>query len=104
MKGRFVFMSIAVLLVMLVMVLTDPSLGLIKNTPVPGLISNLVILLSSVIFIVLLHFSTKGLFDYIDMAEQVKNASRTPEGAGMVLIARGLGMIAIALVILAATA
>ena len=45
----------------------------------------------------------KALLDYIDLEQYFKKALMTPEGSGMALIAVSVMMLAISVVILAAT-
>lgn len=103
MRFRHAFMGIGGILVLLILLLTDPQNQLITNLPFgAGTLAILIILLSSLLYITVLHLSRKALFDYIDMEEYFKKAILTPEGAGMALIAVGLAMVSIAVVILAA--
>jgi hypothetical protein len=104
MRFRNVFLGIGSILVMAVLLLSDPDSGLVKNLPFgAGTLSFLIILVSSVLYIGVLHLGRKALFDYIDLEEYFKKAKLSPEGAGYALISVGLFSIAIAIVILAAS-
>ncbi|MEM5878405.1 MAG: hypothetical protein QXF12_06025 [Candidatus Aenigmatarchaeota archaeon] len=104
MRMRHVYMIIGGLLVILLLLLSDPDSGLIRNLPFgSGVVSLLIVLFSSVLYVGFLHVSRKALIDYIDLEVYFKRALQTPEGAGQAIIGVGLIMISISLVILAAT-
>ena len=104
MRFRNVFLGIGSLLVVAVLLLSDPDSGLIQNLPFgAGTLSILIILVSSNLYIGLLHLARKALVDYIDLEQYFKKALMTPEGSGMALIAVSIMMLAISVVILAAT-
>lgn len=104
MRFRQVFVGMGSLLTVGVLLLSDPDGGLVKNLPFgSGTLSILIILVSSILYIGLLHFARKGLIDYIDLEQYFKKALQTPEGAGLALIGVGLIMVSIAIVISAAT-
>lgn len=103
MRFRNVFLGVGSALVTAVLLMSDPDSGFVRNLPFgAGTLSFLIILVSSILYVGLLHLSRKGLFDYLDLEEYFKKAKLSPEGAGMALIAVGLFSIAIAIVILAA--
>lgn len=103
MRFRNVFLGIGSILVVLVLLMSDPDSGLIHNLPFgAGTLSFMIILISSILYVGLLHLSRKALFDYIDLEEYFKKAKLTPEGSGQALIAVGLFSIAVAIVINAA--
>ena len=104
MRFRDLFLGIGSILTLAVLVLSDPDNGLVENLPFgAGTLSILIVLVSSILYIGLLHMARKALMDYLDMLTYFKKALGTPEGAGLALIAVGLIMISVALVILAAT-
>lgn len=103
MRFRNVFLGIGSILVTIVLLMSDPDSGLVKNLPFgAGTLSFMIILISSILYIGLLHLGRKALFDYINLEEYFKKAKLTSEGSGQALIAVGLFSIAIAIVILAA--
>lgn len=103
MRFRNIFIGMGSLLVLLLLFLTDPSTGLIKQLPFgSGALGFLIGLVLSILYIALLHLARKGLLDYIDLEEWFNKAKETSEGAGHALIGVGLMMIAIAIVIHAA--
>ena len=104
MRFRHIFMGIGSVLVLLVLLLSDPDSGLIKNMSFgAGTLTLIITLTISVLYIGTLHLGRKGLIDYIDLEQYFKKAILSPEGAGLAIIGVGLIMISIALVILAAT-
>lgn len=104
MRFRHVFIGLGSLLTIVVLLLSDPDGGFINNLPFgSGTLATLIILVSSILYIGLLHFSRKGLFDYIDLEIYFKKALQTPEGSGLAIIGIGLVMVAVSIVILAAT-
>lgn len=104
MKFRNVFLGIGSILTILVLFLSDPDGGLVQNLPFgSGTVSLLIMLVISILYIGLLHLARKALFDYINLEVYFKKALLTPEGSGMALISIAIAMVAIAVVILAAT-
>lgn len=98
------YMVVGGLLCVMVLLISDPDGGLIQNLPIGGgTVAMLIILMTSILYVGMLHISRKALIDYIDLKECFSKALKTPEGAGMALIAVGLMMVSIALVISAAT-
>lgn len=103
MRFRHVYMGIGTILVILIWLLTDPDAGLIQSMPFgSGLIATIVILTKTVLYATALHFTRKGLLDYIDLKTYFDKALQTSDGAGRALTAVGLIMIAIAIIIMAA--
>lgn len=103
MRFRNIYMAIGGLLVIMIMLGTDPDTGWFHSLPFgASTIATLVILLQSVLYVGLLHYSRKALFDYLDFEEIAQRAMRSPEGAGQLAIAIAIAMVAIAVVIVAA--
>lgn len=104
MRFRHIFLGIGGLLTVVVLLISDPDFLFIQNLPFgSGTASTLIILVTSILYIGLLHISRKGLFDYIDLEVFFKKALESSEGAGKALIAVAIAMVAIAIVIFAAT-
>lgn len=104
MRFRNVFLIIGSILTILVLLMSDPDTAFIQNLPFgAGTLTTLIILVTSILYIGLLHLSRKALMDYLDLAEYFRKALMTPEGAGLAIIGIGLMMISVSLVILAAT-
>lgn len=104
MRFRDIYLGIGSLLVVIILLLSDPDNGFIQHLPFgAGTLSILIILVVSILYVGLLHVSRKALLDYIDLAELFKKATQTPEGSGLAIIGIGLIMIAISIVILAST-
>lgn len=103
MRFRNTFLIIGSVLVVALLLISDPDGGFVQQLPFGSTtLSDLIILVRSVLYVGLLHLSRKALFDYIDLEQLFKSAHRTPEGSGKVFVGIGLAMIAIAIVIHAA--
>ena len=103
-RHRNIYMYGGSILVILLWLITDPDTGIIQNMPIgASVLATIVILLKSILYITLLHLSRKAMFDYLRMDLLFKKASDTAEGSGFALIAISLTMLAIALVMHAAT-
>lgn len=103
-RFRNVFLGIGSFLTILVLLLSDPDGGLVNHLPFGSSTLNiLIILVTSILYIGVLHLGRKALMDYLNLETYFKKALMTPEGAGLAVIGIGLMMISIALVILAAT-
>ena len=104
MRFRDVYITIGSLLVLALWIVSDPDLGLITEMSFgASTIATLVILLKSILYVGLLHFSRKALLDYVDLQKVIEKAVQSSDGAGNVVIGIGLMMIAIAIVMFAAT-
>lgn len=103
MHFRHIFLGIGSFLVVVLLLLSDPDSGLVQNLPVgASTLTILLILVSSILYVGLLHLSRKALIDYVDLSKYFAKAIQTPEGSGLAIIGIGLIMISISLVILAA--
>lgn len=103
-RFRNIFVMAGSFLVLLLWILTDPSLGLIENMEYgASTLAMLTILLKSVLYVGVLHYSRKALIDYLDFRIYLEKAGNTSTGAGLALVSVGLIMISISLVIYAAT-
>lgn len=104
MRFRNIFIGIGSLLVIILLLLSDPDGGLVQNLPFgAGTLSTIIILVVSILYVGLLHYSRKALLDYLDLEELFNKAKLTPEGSGLAIIGIGLIMISVSVVILAAT-
>lgn len=102
-RFRNVFIGIGGVLTILLMFLLDPDSRLVENLPLGATtVVQLGLILKIILFVGVLHFSRKALFDYIDLSAFFERAYQTPEGAGRALMAIALTMVAVALVALAA--
>lgn len=103
MRFRDIFLGIGSVLVLVLLLLSDPQSGLVSQLPFGaatlGLILNIVV---GLFFIGLLHLSRKALIDYIDLEVFFKKAIETSQGAGLAIVGVGLIMISVSLGILAA--
>ena len=104
MRFRNIFIGIGSLLVIILLLLSDPDGGLVQNLSFgAGTLSTIIILVISILYVGLLHYSRKALLDYLDLEELFNKAKLTPEGSGLAIIGIGLIMISVSIVILAAT-
>lgn len=102
MRFRFVFMGLGSLLTLALLILSDPSVGAIKQLPFGGATVALLLgLVLCLLYITLLHLSRKGLLDYIDLEVFFKKALETSVGAGLAIIGVGLVMLSCAVVVVA---
>ncbi len=102
-RFRNQFLVIGSILVAILFTITDPQAHLIQDLPFgANTVLLLIGLMKAIWFLGILHASRKALFDYIDMEELIKAATRSPEGAGKAIIGIGLFMIASSICILAA--
>lgn len=104
-RFRHVYIVILSIFTLLLLVATDPDSGLIQHLPFgASALATLTVLSVAVLFVSLLHVSRKGLFDYIDMGDLADKARQESTGAGLVFMGICIAMLAIAIVIFAATA
>ena len=103
MRFRDIYMLVGGLLVLLVMLGTDPDTGWVHSLPFgASTVATLVILLQCILYVGLLHYSRKALFDYLDFKEIADRAMKTSQGSGYLAMAIAIAMLAIALVMNAA--
>lgn len=104
MRFRDIFLGIGSVLVLTLLLLSDPQAGVIEQLPFGaatlGLILNIVV---SLFFIGLLHLARKALVDYIDLEVFFTKAIESATGAGLALVAVSMMMVSISIVIYAAT-
>ena len=104
MRFRHLLLGLGSILTIAVLLLSDPDNGVIQNLPFgSGTVSTLIILLTSILYIGLLHLGRKSLMDYIDLEQYFKKALSSSEGSGLAIIGVGTMMVAIAIVIFAST-
>ncbi len=104
MRFRTIYLGLGSFLVGLALLLSDPDSRLIENIPVgASTLTILIVLVSSILYVALLHLSRRALMDYLDLSKYFAKALQTSEGSGLAIIGVGLIMISVAIVILAAT-
>lgn len=104
MRFRYVYMGIGSILVVLLLLTADPDSGIISNLSFgASTLASLLVMLNIILYTAALHLSRKALLDYLDLEEFFKRAYTTPEGAGRATQAIAIIMLAIAVVIYAAT-
>ena len=103
MRFRNIYTIIGSFLVIFLWLLTDPDGGLIQHMSFgASTVATLVVLTKSLLYVTLLHYSRKALFDYIDLSEYFENAKKDGD-SGEALIALAIFTLAIAVVIYAGT-
>ena len=103
-RFRDIFIVAGGLLTILLWLVTDPNAGIIQNLPFgASTIVTLAVLLRGIWFIALLHIGRRALLDYLDLKHLFVKAEESAEGAGLAIIGVGVIMLAIAVVIVAAT-
>lgn len=102
-RFRYVFMGAGSIAALLIMLMTDPDVGFLKNLAFgSATLASLIVMLNIFFYVTSLHVSRKALMDYLDLEKAINKAMETSEGAGRVVMGVGLMMIALAIVIYAA--
>ena len=99
-RFRHTFMLLGSLLVIALLVLSDPDFGIISNLPIgASTLATLIILSKVVLYVSVLHLARKALHDYpeADAQSLFSKAKETSQGAGLALIAIALTVIAISI-------
>ena len=103
-KGRKLFFTVIIPLVLFSLYGSDPDVGIIKHLPFgTNLTNTLLILIPVFLYFAVLHIGRKILYDYVNLGEVYAKAMENPIGAGLIAIAMGITTLALAVVILAAT-
>lgn len=103
-KGRKLFFTVIIPLVLFSLYGSDPDVGIIKHLPFgTNLTNTLLILIPVFLYFAVLHIGRKILYDYINLGAVYEKAMENPIGAGLIAIAMGITTLALAVVILAAT-
>lgn len=103
MRFRHVYMIGFTFLAFLMLFVTSPDVGFIDNLPMgAGFVATVVLMLRAVIYVAILHFSRKALFDYLDMEALHEKAKEEPISAAIAMIAMAIAMVAISMLIVAA--
>lgn len=104
MRFRHIYTIFGSILVLALWLVTDPDLGIITELSYgASTIATLVILTKALLYVTLLHYSRKALFDYLDLQEYFIKAKEDPKAAGLAMIALSIFTLAIAVVIYAGT-
>ena len=104
-KNRFrnVYMIYFGVIVLLLMLLSDPDNGFIQKLPFgASLVATLVLMARAVLYAALFHVTRRGLFDYINFREFLVRALNGNVGAGVGALAIAVAMIPVAMLIVAA--
>lgn len=101
-RFRHTFMGLGSLFAAILMTVSDPDLSIISELPLAApFIATVAVLAKIVLYAGALHYTRKGLFDYIDMQELFTLAKKGNLAAAVSLVALGLIHIAIAILIYA---
>lgn len=83
--------------------LTSPDVHILDGLEYGGgFVATLVLLMRAVVYVAILHFSRKALFDYIDLEYIYDRCKENPIALGLFAVMIGLAMISIAALIVAA--
>ena len=104
MRFRTIYLGLGSILVGIILLLSDPDSQLITSIPyAASTLTILIVLMSSILYVGLLHLSRRALMDYVDLSRFFTKALQSPEGSGLAIVGVGLIMVSISIVILAAT-
>ncbi len=104
MRFRHIYTIVGSLFVLALWLFTDPDLGFIQNMEYgASTLATLVIMAKALLYVTLLHYSRKALFDYLDLEEHFIKTKEEPVASGLALIAVSIFAVAIAIVIYAGT-
>lgn len=103
MRFRHVYMVGFSILTLLLLFITSPDVGVIDSLPMgAGFLATVVLMLRAIVYVAILHFSRKALFDYLDMEALHEKAKTEPLSAAIAMVAIAIAMIAISMLIVAA--
>ncbi|MBL8387023.1 MAG: hypothetical protein JNK17_02180 [Hydrogenophaga sp.] len=91
MRFRYVYMVGGSLAVLAALYFTDPDKGVMTGMAALALVAN-------VLAVAAAHFSRKGMFDYLDLEAVMREAMKSPSGAGRVF--QGVCLVIAALLLL----
>ena len=104
MRFRHIYTIVGSLVVLLLWLFTDPDLGIIQNLSYgASTVATLVILTKALLYVTLLHYSRKALFDYLDLEEFFTKAKENSQSSAIALIAVSIFTLAISVAIYAGT-
>lgn len=106
-RFRNIYLFFVTIGVVVLLFLTDPDNKIIQGFSYgAGVLASLILLLKAVVYVTLLHFTRKAMFDYIDMGDlyDIITSKKDPVGAGLYAIAVSIATLAFALLIFAAVA
>lgn len=105
MRFRDLYVIFGSILTVILLVLSDPDLGLVQNLGIgAGTINTLVFLFKGILGCALLYITRKAMQDYpeADFQNLGSRARATPEGAGLYAVANAIMTLAYAVVIIGA--
>ena len=100
MRFRHIYTIVGSLIVLALRLVTDPDVGIIKNLEFgASTLATLVILAKALLYVTLLHYSRKALFDYLDLEEYFIKAKQEPISSAIALVAVSIFAVAISVLI-----
>lgn len=100
MRLRALFLGVGSLVTLFLLLMVDPDTGIVQNLPIgAGVIGLLVTLMTTIFYLVVLHWGRKSFLDYLDLKKLFDKAVLTSEGAGYAIIGVSLIMVSISIVI-----
>lgn len=103
-RGKQLFFTIIIPLVMFSIYATDPDVGVIHDLPIgTNLANTLLILIPTFLYYAVLYIGRKILYDYVNLGKVYRKAMESPTGAGMIFLGIAVVTLALAVVIMAAT-
>jgi len=102
-RFRYVYMLFGSTLILGALFVTSPDHTFLSELPYgAGFIATIVLMLRAVLYVAILHYSRKALFDYIDLEELYLKAKTEPLAAAVAMVAIAISLIAVSLLIVSA--
>lgn len=102
-RFRYVYMIFGSLLILGALFVASPDHTFLSELPYgAGFIATIVLMLRAVLYVAILHYSRKALFDYIDLEELYLKAKTEPLAAAVAMVAIAISLIAVSLLIVSA--
>lgn len=102
-RFRYVYMLLGSILTLSALFITSPDQTFLSDLSYgASFIATIVLMLRAVLYVAILHFSRKALFDYIDLEELYLKAKTEPLAAAVGMVAIAISLIPVALLIVAA--
>ncbi len=102
-RFRYVYMLFGSLLILGALFVTSPDQEILTNLSYgAGFIATIVLMLRAVLYVAILHYSRKALFDYINIEELYDKAKLEPTAAAIAMLSVSVSLIAVSMLIVAA--
>lgn len=104
MRLRHTFLVLGSLSACIAWVVCDPDVGVIQNLPIGSqLVTWLLFLAKTVVYLSLAHLARKSFFDYLDLSSIIEKATETSQGAGLAMVGVSIFFLGISIIMFAAT-